>query len=69
MTIALNRYYPPTTIAIIALQEVGLVCGGCKNIVAQVLYRFAAIGRAHTVATTAKESLCRLCIIGSLHTV
>lgn len=69
MTIALNWHNPPTAIAIVALQEVGLVCGGSKDIVAQILYWLATIGRAHTVATTAKESLCRLCIVGSFHTV
>ncbi len=55
MTIALNWHNPPTAIAIVALQEVGLVCGGSKDIVAQILYWLATIGRAHTVATTAKE--------------
>ena len=52
MTIALNRHYPPTAISIVALQKVGLVSGGCKYIVAQILYWLATIGRAHTITAT-----------------
>ena len=44
MTIALYWYYPPAAITIVALQKVGLVSGGCKYIVAQILYGLATIG-------------------------
>ena len=69
MTVAFDRNYPPTAVAVVSLQEVCLIGSSRKDIVPHKLHNLMSVCWVHIVAATAQKGLGGLCVICPFQTV